>query len=90
MFSDCLALSFVVLVFIFALACIVLERRNCYTSAAKTPKKTTRSGKRVTKSHCDGYQFTARQGPEEHSDNESYTARVEKYSGKTAKFISWL
>ena len=73
MFSDCLALAFVVLVFIFALACIVLERRNCYTSAAKTPKKTTRSGKRVTRSYCDG--FTARQGPEEHSDDESYNPR---------------
>ena len=75
MFSDCLALAFMAFVLIFALACIMLERRNCNTSAAKTPKRKPGKRKRVTRSHCDDYHFTARRGPEEHSDDESYNPR---------------
>ena len=75
MFSDFLALAFMAFVFIFALACITLERSNCYTSAAKTPKRRPRSGKRVTRSHSEDHQFTAGRGPEEHSDDESYNPR---------------
>ena len=41
MFSDCLALAFMAFVFIFALVCIMLERRNCNTSvfSSKNAKK---------------------------------------------------
>ena len=74
-FSDCLVLAFMALVFIFALACIMLQIINCNTSAAKTPKRRPRRGKRVTRSHCEDYYFTARRGPEEHSDDESYNPR---------------
>ncbi|CAH3015699.1 unnamed protein product [Porites evermanni] len=86
MFSDCLALAFMAFVFIFALACIMLERRNYNTSAAKTPKRRPRRGKRVTRSHCEDHNFPARRGPEEHSDDESYNPRgkiisVRKYPG---------
>ena len=75
MFSDFLAFAFMALVFIFALACIMLERRNCNTSAAKKAKRKPKRGKRVTRSHCEDHQFTARRGPEEHSDDESYNPR---------------
>ena len=76
MFSDCLALAFMALVFIFALACITLERRNCNTSAAKTPKGRPKRRKRVTRSHCeDHHGFTGRRGPDEHGDDESYNPR---------------
>ena len=33
------------------------------------------SGKRVTRSHCDDHQFSARREPEEHSEDESYNPR---------------
>ena len=75
MFSDFLALAFMAFVFIFALACIMLERRNCNTSAAKTPKRRPKRRKRVTRRHCEDHQFTAGRGPEEHSDDESFNPR---------------
>ena len=75
MFSDFLALAFMALVFIFALTCIMLERRNSNTSAAKTPKRRPKRRKRVTRSHYDDHHFNARRGPEEHSDDESYNPR---------------
>jgi len=74
MFPD-LAVAFMAFVFIFALACILLERRNCNTSAAKPPKRKPKPGKRkrVIRSHCeDHHGFNGRRGPEEHSDDESY------------------
>ena len=39
MFSDCLALAFMAFVFIFALVCIMLERRNCNTSVFSSKKR---------------------------------------------------
>ncbi|CAH3180893.1 unnamed protein product [Porites lobata] len=75
MFPD-LAVAFMAFVFIFALACILLERRNCNTSAAKTPKRRPKRRKTVTRRHCeDHHGFTGRRGPEEHSDDESYNPR---------------
>ena len=77
MFSDCLALAFMALVFIFALACIMLERRNCNTSAAKTPKRKPGKRKRVTEAIAKIITFLLGEGPK-NTATTKVTTRVEK------------
>ena len=64
--SD-LALAILALVFIFALGCIMVERRND-TSGAEKSKRKPRKRKRETRPHYDD----TRREAEENTDEESY------------------
>ena len=75
MFSD-LELGIVVLVFVFTLGCIMLERRNDNVRE-RTPTRKPRKRLRVTRHHRpsdDLYHMTQRE-PEENTDEESYNMR---------------
>lgn len=66
MLSD-FALAILALVFIFALGCIMVERRND-TSGAVKPKRKPRKRKRKTRRHYDDIRREA----EENTDGERY------------------
>ena len=61
------ALTILAIVFIFALGCIMVERRNDTSGAVKSKRK-PRKRKRKTRHHYDD----TRQEAEENTDGESY------------------
>ena len=73
MFFD-LTLAILALVVIFALGCIMLERRN-NNPGQRASKRNPRRRKRVTRHHWEDNQYKTRREPEENNDKESYNRR---------------
>ena len=69
-----LTLAILALVVIFALACIMLERRN-NNPGQRASKRNPRRRKRVTRHHWEDNQYKPRREPEENTDKESYNRR---------------
>ena len=68
-------LIFLALIFIFALAFLMLGRKN-NTFIAKNTKKKRKKGKRATRQrHCHDHQRRTRRKPEENNDDEPYNPR---------------
>ena len=76
MFSDCLALAFMALVFIFALACIMLEEER---GSQEREKEWPEAIAKIIN-------LLLGEGPT-NTVTTKVTTRVEKSSGKTAKFV---